>query len=139
MNPSVNHKIILPSASLRSIIHHYEWLEIGTYSDQQKLTIYPNLASGFLFMFYQGRKMTVSNILYKEVEILETFLIPPTSIPTYNESFKNVKALRCLFCPGGIYNLYNIPMNAFHNGCIELSAEVDKELKNFYTRRWLKN
>lgn len=129
MNLSIRHDIILPSSSLRSIIHHYEWQEVGLHTDHRELPIYPNLATGFLFMFYQGDQVRVSNALVKDKKVPPTFLIPPTSIPTINYSFKSLKALRCLFCPGAMSLLFQFPMNIFQNGFIELSVEIDKELK----------
>ena len=121
--------IIFPSSNLRSVIHHYEWQELGEYANHHELPIYPNILTGLLFLFYTEGLVTVKNAVIHHGVIPRTALIPPTSIPTYNYSPNNLKVLRCIFQPGIISSLFKFPLKVATNSLVDLGEAFDYELK----------
>ena len=84
---TITNEIILPSPRLKPFIQHYDWYEILTDKADLRLSFFPNFTVGLLFIFYENEKIFVYNSKFGQGLLPKIFMVPPTSIPTFNHGF----------------------------------------------------
>lgn len=131
MPPTILNPLV-PSPILQPFIHHYEWYEFDDSIPETSHEAYPNFATGFLFFFYRGKRILASNAKVDEVELLESSLLPPTTLLTYNRRICQLKAFRVIFQPGAISSIYDLDMASVRNELMSLPKVIGQELEPLY-------
>ncbi|MEO0897647.1 MAG: hypothetical protein AAFY71_14680 [Bacteroidota bacterium] len=122
-----------PSIRFSHIVYHYEWYEIEDLKDE-RFPFYPSLTTGFLFLFYFDKPITIQSKSIKKEKLPRMAMLPPSVLPTVNINMQHVKILRVILRPGVISNLFHVNMKEFQDKLIMLEQDLDPELGNLYER-----
>lgn len=119
-----------PSTKFKSIIHHFEWIELKDNAFIKEEALLPCFASGLLFFFYKSKPISAINSKIEKVSMPSCALLPPSSIITYNTDIHQVITFRVIFEPGAISQIYGTNMRDFKNLAIDTSKEMDPVLSS---------
>lgn len=125
---------ILPSTSLSQVIHHYEWFEFENNISESGHIIYPNFATGILFVFCHDQPISVRSDNIGEVELTKVGFLPPTTMLVHKSRLLKLKALRVIFQPGGLASVFDLSMEGFRDEFSHLPLSIKQELESLYMR-----
>lgn len=114
-----------PGKSFSSVIHHYEWFEVGKIPE---ILVHPNFATGFIFFFFRKKPLKIQ---IEEGHTFETTVNP--LIPSLPKAVKNIQidslnVFRVIFQPGILSQIFGISMGYFR--CYMVDAQhLDREIK----------